>query len=34
MKEIAESLGVSLATVEKDWYFARAWLKKKLEANE
>ena len=34
MKEIAESLGVSLATVEKDWYFARAWLKKKLETDE
>ncbi len=26
MAEIAESLGVSLATVERDWSFAKAWL--------
>jgi RNA polymerase sigma-70 factor (ECF subfamily) len=26
MKEIAESLDVSLATVERDWAFAKAWL--------
>lgn len=29
--EIAEYLGVSLATVERDWRFARAWLKDHLE---
>ena len=28
--EIAESLGVSLTTVERDWRFARAWLRKEL----
>ncbi len=26
MDEIAESLGVSVATVERDWAFAKAWL--------
>jgi len=26
MREIAESLGISLATVERDWSFAKAWL--------
>jgi RNA polymerase sigma factor (sigma-70 family) len=26
-QEIAELLGVSLRTVERDWRFARAWLK-------
>jgi len=26
MAEIAETLGVSLATVERDWSFSRAWL--------
>ncbi len=26
MPEVAEALGVSLATVERDWSFARAWL--------
>ena len=34
MQEIANVLDVSLATVEKDWYFARAWLKRKLEADQ
>jgi len=34
MKEIAKCLDVSLATVEKDWHFARAWLKRKLEADQ
>jgi len=29
--ETAEVLGVSLATVEADWRFARAWLRKELE---
>ena len=28
--EIAETLGVSLNTVEKDWYAARAWLHARL----
>jgi RNA polymerase sigma factor (sigma-70 family) len=28
--ETAEVLGVSHATVERDWAFARAWLKKEL----
>ena len=31
MKEIAESLGVSLSTVERDWSFARAWLAREAE---
>lgn len=26
MREVAQSLGVSLATVERDWSFAKAWL--------
>lgn len=30
--EIAHSLDVSLATVERDWRFARAWLQKRLNA--
>ncbi len=34
MKEIADDLDVCLATVEKDWHFARAWLKRKLEADK
>ena len=25
-EEVAETLGVSLATVNRDWAFARAWL--------
>lgn len=25
-EEVAEALGVSLATVNRDWAFARAWL--------
>ncbi len=29
-KEIAEELGVSVRTVEDDWYMARAWLKRRL----
>lgn len=29
--EIAEYLNVSLSTVEKDWHFARAWLRKTLD---
>jgi RNA polymerase sigma factor (TIGR02999 family) len=30
--EIAEALGVGLATVERDWAFARAWLAKELQS--
>jgi RNA polymerase sigma factor (TIGR02999 family) len=29
-EEIAEALGVSLATVKRDWVFARAWLHREL----
>lgn len=32
--ETAEALGISTATVERDWRFARAWLKAKLSGNE
>jgi DNA-directed RNA polymerase specialized sigma24 family protein len=28
--EVAHSLGVSHATVESDWAFAKAWLRKEL----
>ena len=34
MQEIADALEVSLSTVEKDWHFARAWLKRQLEAGK
>jgi len=30
--QIAECLGVSLATVKRDWQFARAWLRSRLDA--
>jgi RNA polymerase sigma factor (TIGR02999 family) len=30
--EIAQTLSLSLATVERDWRFARAWLKKAMQA--
>ena len=30
--EIADALGVGLATVERDWAFARAWLAKELQS--
>jgi len=30
MQQIADLLGVSIKTVEKDWAFARAWLKQEL----
>jgi RNA polymerase sigma factor (TIGR02999 family) len=30
MKEIAEVLGTGLTTAEDDWYFARAWLRRRL----
>lgn len=29
--EVAETLGVSETTIERDWRFARAWLSKELE---
>ena len=29
-KEVAEVLDLSTTTVEDDWYFARAWLRRKL----
>ncbi len=32
MKEIAESLGISLATVERDWAFSKAWLAREAAA--
>ena len=32
MEEIAESLGVSVATVERDWSFSRAWLTREASA--
>jgi RNA polymerase sigma-70 factor, ECF subfamily len=33
LPEIAEHLGVSLSTVEKDWRLARAWLRGRLEGD-
>ncbi len=32
--EAAEVLGVSVATVERDWRFARAWLRHRLKENQ
>jgi RNA polymerase sigma factor (TIGR02999 family) len=32
--ETAEVLGVATATVERDWVFARAWLRRQLGGNE
>jgi len=34
MPEVAEILGLSLATAERDWRFARAWLQNELEQSE
>jgi RNA polymerase sigma factor (TIGR02999 family) len=34
MEEIAELIGVSLTTVERDWRVARAWLFRKLSVND
>ncbi len=31
IEEVAEVLGVSPATVNRDWQFAKAWLKTELE---
>jgi RNA polymerase sigma factor (TIGR02999 family) len=33
-KEIASLLNLSLATVERDWRFARAWLRKNMEGTK
>ena len=33
-REIAEALGIALATVERDWAFARAWLAKELSCHD
>jgi RNA polymerase sigma factor (TIGR02999 family) len=30
--QVAESLGIGVATVERDWAFAKAWLKKELSS--
>jgi RNA polymerase sigma factor (TIGR02999 family) len=30
LPEVAELLGVSQATVERDWRFARSWLKREI----
>jgi RNA polymerase sigma factor (TIGR02999 family) len=32
MPQIAESLGISLATVERDWSFSKAWLARETDA--
>lgn len=34
MREIAESLGISLATVERDWAFSKAWLSREAAGAE
>ena len=34
MEEVAEATNVSLATVKRDWQFARAWLKHQLDSTE
>jgi len=34
MSQIAENLGVSLATVKRDWEFARTWLMREIESND
>jgi len=31
LEETAEALGISLATVKRDWNFARAWLRREIE---
>lgn len=31
MREVAETLGISLATAERDWRFAKSWLADELE---
>jgi RNA polymerase sigma factor (sigma-70 family) len=32
--DVAESLGITQRTVERDWNFARAWLRDRLEPTE
>jgi RNA polymerase sigma factor (TIGR02999 family) len=32
-KEVVEALGVSLATVRRDWEFARSWLFRRMQGN-
>jgi ECF sigma factor len=32
--DVAESLAISQKTVERDWNFARAWLRDRLEPTE
>jgi RNA polymerase sigma factor (sigma-70 family) len=32
IEETAEVMGISPATVERDWKFARAWLQRQLSA--
>jgi RNA polymerase sigma-70 factor (ECF subfamily) len=34
MPQIAESLGISLATVERDWAFSKAWLARETDATK
>lgn len=34
MEEVAELLGLSLATAERDWRFARAWLQREMGAGK
>jgi RNA polymerase sigma factor (sigma-70 family) len=34
MAEVAEILGISLATAERDWRFGRAWLQTELGQDE
>jgi RNA polymerase sigma factor (TIGR02999 family) len=34
VSEVAEALGVSLVTVERDWRLARAWLRDQLREDE
>jgi RNA polymerase sigma factor (TIGR02999 family) len=34
MSQIAENLGVSLATVKRDWEYARTWLTREMQAGE
>ena len=34
IREIAESLGISRATVERDWSFAKAWLAREAAVSD
>jgi RNA polymerase sigma factor (sigma-70 family) len=33
-KQAAEALGISVATADRDWSYARAWLRREMEADE